>query len=343
MKEIQSISPSQISVLKGCSLRLLYYKQYEDHESVDHPSSVLGDVIHKMHEIASQKELDGDSFEEHWEVEIEKAKLTYFKNPLNQIYQPLEYWAPYYSIKKAQAGNRLLSKRGTDRDTKKAGTEFYSEERLDFEILTGKPDAVYIENHSCLLIDYKTGPVYQKIDNVIEIKDVYKDQLKAYGFLIKKTKNIKAENIKLILERINGEQTKPLTFSHLEYEDFYLKIKELVTQINTAVKEDQINNLGNPSESNCRYCLYKPKCKSFNRFLENNELPYALLINNPSGIEVTNNGVKLNTNYIWGISEEAKSIIQASKAKILLCNLSKSKSNNTYYWKKQSQIFEIGL
>lgn len=331
-------------MLKTCRLKLLHYKQYGEKGYSDHPSTVLGNLIHKMYEIASSKKLDDQSFEKHWKEELAKASAQYFKNELNLIYSPIEFWAPYYSIKKGQTKKIILksAKEPAPNKNSKKGEGFYVEQSFKYGVLKGKPDSVYVKDGYSRLIDFKTGPIYKKQGNQYVIKDEYKIQLKAYGFLVMKKKKISAPRINLILQQVNGQRTEPINFSNEEYENFYYEAKASIDEINNYVDSNSIDLLGSPSESNCKFCLFKPKCHSFLSYLDANNVPYAVIIETPDEIISTNNGIRFHDFYLWGIPPNTELEIRGvGKKKVLICNLSKSNSNNTYYWKKQSQVYII--
>jgi hypothetical protein len=339
LKKIETISPSQIAWLDECRLKLLFYKQYDGHDFTDHPSTVLGSVSHKMYELSPK---DEQSFENHWEAEIEKAKEKYFNEPLNKIYEPIEYWIPYYSIKKAQAKKIILAQKDKSKTEKMEDVKTAREENLMVGFLKGQPDLYFVKDGLCTIIDYKTGPIYKKDGKQYRIKDQYLQQLKAYGYLVMINEHLEGGKIDLVLKESNGRYSEPVQFTTHEYECFYEYLEKEIEGINSAVDKSDHNSLGNPSENSCQFCLYKPNCGRFLDFVSINEVPYALYIKNTEEIVSTNNGIRIADFLLAGIPPNEEARVRSNECgKLLICNLSKSKNNNTYYWKKQSQIFTL--
>jgi CRISPR/Cas system-associated exonuclease Cas4 (RecB family) len=342
---IYTISPSQINTLKTCKLKLVFQKIIKENYFPDHPSTLLGNVIHQILRSSNEGSLTSRDFEQAWnQVYHLESKKFLEKNCHNALYEPnLKYWIPYYASKKKITFERIQRKRS--RRSHNARTAYESEIIYDF--IKGTLDAILISGANAYIIDYKTGPIYKyEHGKKSGVKDQYLEQMKTYGFLLYKNEGLPPQNIVLRLENISSTEAAELILSSEDYENHYRHLQTLFIQINEAIDARDIESLANPNTQNCTLCKFRPRCKKFNELARSNsKVTENDLFLFP--IEIRHNGNRISVSNSTGVSVEGipNDLLVYIKSKkdngLYFYGLIRGKKEGVFYWSKYSKTYNF--
>jgi len=344
-----SLNPSQAKTILLCPLKFVFNKLLINyHPFLDNPSAILGSVIHEVIDTYYKNKNHSINFEEVWNKALQIQKIKYFKNPLNINNDPLEYWIPYYVIKKRMTelfvgGISHFHKNKTYHDV-----SFRTEQSLNYDFLTGRIDFLLKVGNNFVVRDFKSGSIYQyKKGKEPSLKPEYIEQLKTYGLLVKLNYNVPASSIKLSLVSIDGKESNTLLFGEAEYTAHYLLLRSKFDLVKQCSSLEQFQSLGEPQELICSLCKYRPVCTKYKNNLEgfyfiNNTdhyIPYFTLkagkdffeINSSTGIIISNIPIAYY---------EPFTIFSSEKKSIFVYNLKRTKDTSTFYWTKYSNYFK---
>lgn len=150
-----------------------------------------------------------------------------------------------------------------------SGVKFYSEKWFESndKLISGKIDLVIDGGQEIEIIDFKTGAITQDVlddagEIFSEIKDEYKEQLKLYAYLYFENTG----KFPTLLSLIDlAKQKFTVVFSQSECNILSVEAKELLEATNESIINGMFS--ANPSEANCKYCLYRPACSFFLEYL----------------------------------------------------------------------------
>jgi hypothetical protein len=111
------------------------------------------------------------------------------------------------------------------------------------------------------ITDFKTGVIYNIDDGKNSgIKEAYIKQLKAYGYIVYKTEQVKAENIELVIKGLGDNEFYTFVCNQKEYDSQGLKIHHLLNKINKIIDTGNLNNLASPEPGICNFCNHQFRC-----------------------------------------------------------------------------------
>jgi CRISPR/Cas system-associated exonuclease Cas4 (RecB family) len=129
----------------------------------------------------------------------------------------------------------------------------------------GYVDAIISTSSGDHIIDYKTGNIIEKNGDKLCVSETHKIQLQLYAAIY-----YSAYGIWPISLKINGIDE---TLYEIDFDkencvwllnEARLRINEINSIIASAKNLSEINELlSSPSPENCRFCLYRPACKSY--------------------------------------------------------------------------------
>jgi len=270
MDKIQYISPSSFYYWEKCPLQAVMSKVYSTYAIFPrHPDADLGSLIHKFYEKQSEWDIDSvNKFNAKWNEAIVEINKQYKEDNLQYNYYPIQWHSKYYALKKHFLCKKLIPIEKKDKVETNAQVQYLYEQWINNDIIGGKIDLLVKENGIIKqIIDFKTGNIYEKGDNKLQIKEIYKQQLALYCAVILKKQDFTPD---IFIETINGKRVK------IEIENEYIealtnKVRLLKNKINSAIETDTTNLLSNCNLENCGHCSFRPYCEIYKSTLFNNK------------------------------------------------------------------------
>ena len=263
LKPLKHVSPTQFSSLKECQLRAVLAAGYSPNLLPISPSSRLGIVVHRIIEMNAGHGLSERDFMELWEKCVRDQEYQMNKSWFERHLLPLSKTALDFHVKKSQCFLLLKHSESLSEELKPAVSQCFREKYLKSKdrLVIGRADEIRFGEDGASLIDYKTGNVLdQSVET--EIQTEYQNQLKIYAALFNEEHGLWPKN--LILITLDGKYHK-IEFSRSECLTLLNQAKDLLLQVNKIIMTDVEPSLklASPSPSRCRYCLYRPCCKSY--------------------------------------------------------------------------------
>lgn len=278
-KEIKRISPSQFYSMKNCAYKSLLAEAFEKKPLLPiSPNAYFGTVLHIMLELITKGSITN---EDEFNIEFDKQVKIVEEELQNKGFGflvPLKMKLKNFGLKKIQLKKHLRSE--PEKPTNKSNLKFYSEKWFESKdnLIGGKIDLIVENGNYVEIIDFKTGAVTQDyLDDegeiISDIKAEYKEQLKLYAYLYFENTN----NFPAILSLVDLAKKKfSVEFSEQECKTTFDEAKILLGKTNSCVKDNTFS--ANPTETNCKFCLYRPACTFYEKQLET-----ALSFNDVSG------------------------------------------------------------
>jgi len=267
-KKISRVSPSQFHSMKNCAYKSLLAVAFEKKPLLPvSPNAYLGTVLHKMLELISKGEIKNETeFNLRFDSEIHLMENK-LKELGYDIFVPLQMNVRDFGIKKIQLKRYLRSATALPREH--IGIKFISEKWLESKdkLVGGRTDLIIEEADETEIIDFKTGAVTEDIfddngDVYLEVKAEYQEQLKLYAYLYFNCNGkfpTKLSLVDLAKQKFNVE------FTEEECKAVFEEARYLLTETNKSI--DTAAFKANPNETNCKFCLYRPACKFYLKFL----------------------------------------------------------------------------
>lgn len=268
-RKINRISPSQFYSMKNCAYKSLLAEAFEKKPLLPvSPNAYFGTVLHKMLELIAKGVIKNEDdfnklFDEHVKLQEENLKQQGY-----DFFVPLQKSVKDFGMKKILLKKHL--RHAAEKPATSSGVKFHSEKWFESKdkLIAGKIDLVVEEEQETEIIDFKTGAITQDVlddDGEIfsEIKEEYKGQLKLYAYLYFETTGMFPTQLSLI---DLAKQKFAVDFSQSECNTIFEEAKELLKATNESLSKEKF--VANPSEANCKYCLYRPACSFFLKHLE---------------------------------------------------------------------------
>ncbi|HZW40289.1 MAG TPA: PD-(D/E)XK nuclease family protein [Ignavibacteriaceae bacterium] len=269
-KKIKRVSPSQFYSMKNCVYKSVLAEAYEKKPLL--PISInafFGTVLHKILELITKKKIkNDDDFDRTFNEEVQSLEGNLIKDGYD-FFVPLQINVKDFGLKKVLLKKHLFFPEQTKSYTNR---NYHSEKWFESEdkLLAGKIDLIIEDENKTEIIDFKTGAITEDIldDNgeiFSEVKEEYKKQLKLYAYLYFENER----KFPTYLSLIDLSKNKfSINFTKSECEKIFEEAKQLLILTNENIINRQFN--ANPSESNCKYCLYRPACSFYSKHLETN-------------------------------------------------------------------------
>ena len=270
-KIISYISPSSFYYWEKCPLKAVYSSKYRGQEFFPkHPDADLGSIIHQFYEKRNEWRINKPAmFFKKWEEKINNINKDYQNNDLQKRFFPIQWHANFYTVKKFLLLKYLLSKK----DFIPSKTNLFFEKWISDEVVGGYVDLMIYEGEDIRQItDFKTGSIYERINDGSEIKEVYRLQLALYASVVLNKQQFIPD---LFIETIDG--VKHLIELSVTYiEAVKLRAMQLKVFINTAINNDNILSLAKPHAENCKYCDYRIICQAYTQNLINKKMEHNI-------------------------------------------------------------------
>lgn len=268
-REIKRVSPSQFYSMKSCAYKSLLAEAFEKKPLLPvSPNAYFGTVLHKMLELIEKGIVKNeDNFNSVFEDQVKSVEDTLLKNG-HRFFIPLQKNVRDFGLKKVLLKKHLLPI--PEQTVKSNRVKFHSEKWLESKdkLLAGKIDLIIERGEEVELIDFKTGNITQDVlddagETFTEIKEEYKEQLKLYAFLyFEQTGKFPSSLILVDL----AKQKFPISFSQSECSSIFAEAIKLLHATNESIGKEAF--IANPTEINCKHCLYRPACSFYLKHLE---------------------------------------------------------------------------
>lgn len=268
-KKIQRISPSQFYSMKNCAYKSLLAEAMNKKALLPvSANAYYGTVLHKMLELISKgairNEVDFNAtFQEQIKLMEEKLVADGY-----DFFVPLQKKVKDFIMKKILLKDHLRNI--SERPARASNTKFHSEKWYESKdkLIGGKIDLVIESEQETEILDFKTGAITQDVlddDGEVssEVKAEYKEQLKLYAYLY--FENIGRFPTQLSLVDL-AKQKFTVNFSVNECKTIFEEAKLLLNSTNNCIEKETFT--ANPTEVNCKYCLYRPACSFYLKHIE---------------------------------------------------------------------------
>jgi CRISPR/Cas system-associated exonuclease Cas4 (RecB family) len=253
--------------------------------------------------------VDEEAFQKLWNHCVHEQEEQMGKSWFERHLVPLSITALDFHLKRSQCflllQARDLSLQARDNVTqskKPDALKSFHEQWLQSKegLVVGIADEIRFEREGATIIDYKTGNISGQSTET-EVLSEYKEQLKLYAALFHEEHGEWPYD--LIVISLDGRS------HHIDYEENECLIlleeaKNMLRRLNSIIEANEKAplELASPSQTNCRYCLYRPICE-----------PYFLARQGDSTEGWPND--------VWGIVAEKK-MLRNGLGKIVLTPLS---------------------
>lgn len=267
--KIQRISPSQFYSMKNCAYKSLLAEAMNKKALLPvSANAYYGTVLHKMLELISKGAIRNEedfntTFQE--QIKLMEEKLV---SDGYDFFVPLQKKVKDFIMKKILLKDHLRNV--SERPTRASNTKFHSEKWFESKdkLIGGKIDLVIEAEQEIEILDFKTGAITQDVlddDGEVssEVKEEYKEQLKLYAYLY--FENIGKFPTQLSLVDLT-KQKFTVDFSVNECNTIFEEAKTLLNSTNDSIDKGIFT--ANPTEANCKYCLYRPACSFYLKHIE---------------------------------------------------------------------------
>lgn len=263
-KKIQRISPSQFYSMKNCAYKSLLAEAMNKKALLPvSANAYYGTVLHKMLELISKGAIRNEedfntTFQEQIKLMEEKLVADGY-----DFFVPLQKKVKDFIMKKILLKDHLRNV--SERPPRAGNTKFHSEKWYESKdkLIGGKIDLVIEAEQETEILDFKTGAITQDVlddDGEVssEVKAEYKEQLKLYAYLYFENTGRFPTQLSLV---DLAKQKFTINFSVNECNAIFEEAKLLLNSTNNCIEKGTFT--ANPTEGNCKYCLYRPACSFY--------------------------------------------------------------------------------
>ncbi|MER3373317.1 MAG: PD-(D/E)XK nuclease family protein [Allomuricauda sp.] len=268
-KKIQRISPSQFYSMKNCAYKSLLAEAMNKKALLPvSANAYYGTVLHKMLELISKGAIRNEedfntTFQEQIKLMEEKLVADGY-----DFFVPLQKRVKDFIMKKILLKDHLRNV--SERTPRLTNTKFHSEKWYESndKLIGGKIDLVIETEQEIEILDFKTGAITQDVlddDGEVgsEVKAEYKEQLKLYAYLYFENTGKFPTQLSLV---DLAKQKFTVDFSVNECIALFEEAKLLLISTNNCIEKEIFT--ANPTEANCKYCLYRPACSFYLKHIE---------------------------------------------------------------------------
>lgn len=268
-RKINRITPSQFYSMKNCAYKSLLAEAFGKKPLLPvSPNAYFGTVLHKMLELISKGAVRSeDNFNRMFDEQVKAVEENLQKEGYD-FFIPLQKNVKDFGMKKILLKKHLRA--FSEQPPKASGVKYHSEKWFESKdkLIAGKIDLVIEAGEQAEIIDFKTGTITQDVlddagETFSEIKEEYKEQLKLYAHLYFETTGMFPTSLSLV---DLAKQKFSVSFSQSECNSIFDEAKKLLQSTNDSISKGTF--AANPTEANCKYCLYRPACSFFLKQLE---------------------------------------------------------------------------
>lgn len=268
-KEIKRITPSQFYSMKNCAYKSLLAEAFDKKPLLPVSSNAyFGTVLHKMLELIAKGVVKNeDDFNRMFDEQVKEVEDSLQKNAYS-FFVPLQKNVKDFGLKKILLKKHLRTV--SEQPAKPSDVKYYSEKWFESKdkLLAGKIDLIVEARNETEIIDFKTGAITEDVlddagEVFSEVKEEYKEQLKLYAYLYFENTGKFPNSLSLV---DLAKQKFTVNFSQSECQGIFEEAKILLQSTNESITKGRF--IANPTEANCKYCLYRPACSFFLKQLE---------------------------------------------------------------------------
>lgn len=268
-KRIKRITPSQFYSMKNCAYKSLLAEAFDKKPLLPvSPNAYFGTVLHKMLELIAKGGVkNDDDFNKMFDEQVKAVEDNLQKNGYS-FFIPLQKNVKDFGLRKILLKKHLRTV--SEQPAKPSGVKFYSEKWFESKdkLLAGKIDLIIETENETKIIDFKTGAIAEDVlddagEVFSEVKEEYKEQLKLYAYLYFENTGKFPNNLSLV---DLAKQEFTVSFSQSECSSIFDEAKKLLRSTNDSISKGTF--AANPTEVNCKYCLYRPACSFFLKQIE---------------------------------------------------------------------------
>jgi len=346
LKPMKRISPSTVSRLQSCQLRVVLGATIKRPLLPYMPVNHLGNVIHKMLELNYAGVIEDDmAFEKQWRSLIVAEEKKLIDRGFHKFI-PISENVDGYAMKKLQTKSMLRkSPKAEPSDTRSVSWKVESERWLQSKDsnIGGVADLILDNGQTAIIADFKTGKVRDRDD---EIKAEYKDQLKLYAFLFAETCGRFPDRLILI---DMDKQEHEIQFTNQECISLAEHARQLLNEVNAKIEHQEIEGLATPGAQHCSNCLQRPACTAHWSLSSMAESPFCDLRGKIISVNQFQNG-NINVNFACGsdictleaVDCEMKSWLLSRKEKeVAFYNVKRKKTPLRYQALKTTCIYDL--
>lgn len=270
-RKIKRISPSQYYSMKNCAYKSLLAEAFDKKPLLPvSPNAYFGTVLHMMLELIAKGTVKNeDEFNRMFDEQVKSVE-----NNLQE--QGYDYFTPLQKNVKDFGMKKILLKKHlraiSEQPIKPSGVKCYSEKWFESKdkLIAGKIDLVIEKGQEREIIDFKSGAITQDVlddtgEMFSEVKEEYKGQLKLYAYLYFENTGRFPTELSLV---DLAKQKLSISFSQSECNSIFEEAKKLLDITNQSISNGKF--AANPTEGNCKYCLYRPACSYYLKLIETN-------------------------------------------------------------------------
>lgn len=249
------------------------------------PNAHIGSIIHETIKIAKGEKIrEKRDFESIWSELVDKKEKTMAKSWIEKHLVPIKEYSIDYEVKK------LLCKKFVDNlslEKQKLGQyssipgQFIHQSRNEIWLQStdgkvgGYADVIIPTENGDIIIDYKTGKYVEEASfgSYPKVKEEYEIQLKLYSSLYHSEYGKWPVSLKIA--GIDGTFVE-IDFTNTECEEMLCEAIKILNYTNNIIvkrnltKSEKLKELSSPNPENCKFCQYRPGCKSYLELMQQN-------------------------------------------------------------------------
>jgi hypothetical protein len=294
IKPLEYITPSRAVTLEHCVYQLLLRDAIGKELIPPSANTVFGTAIHKALELATKQyiaaradaELLIDNLLQKTEERCKQMGYS-FLTPLSR-----NVW--HYGVKRESAIRKVLQLGGTARTINNNSGSPNNEPAVQVERdmvssrfkLRGKVDAVFNQPDGAILVDYKTGAIFDEDEQgERHLKEAYLAQMKLYAYLhFEATGQFPG---KIYLEPLAGKEVI-VEINLSDCSSYAQKVDQRVDNVNYHITHLDANGLQASDTIVCKMCQMRPACRFYQPAF--NADKFADIFGKLSAVKTLNNG-----------------------------------------------------
>lgn len=282
---IHRISPSTFCAFKKCTLHGTLAMSKIPKMLPSSPNAYIGSIIHETIKMAKEGKIsEKNDFESIWSELVDKKEKAMAKSWIEKHLVPIKKYSTDYEVKKLLCKkfiNNLSLEKQKLRQYSSISEKFILQRRNEIWLQStdgkvgGYVDTIIPTENGDIIIDYKTGKYIEEPSgkNDPTVKEEYEIQLKLYSSLY----NLEYGKwpVSLKIAGIDGTSAE-VNFTITECEVMLREAIKILNYANNIItkrdltKSEKLKELSSPKPENCKFCQYRPGCKSYLEIMPQN-------------------------------------------------------------------------